>query len=390
MRNRGYPEEFARRIFEQIQGFGEYGFPESHSASFALLVYASAWLKRHEPAAFCAALLNSQPMGFYAPSQLVQDARRHGVDVRGVDVMESQWDCTLEPGSSGEEGGGKREEKREAKLFTPSRSSPAPAVRLGLRMVKGLTQAGAERIVAARKERAPHASLFPPLALDVPPPASRLPPPPSNGAPAPFEDIDDLARRARLDRRDLECLAAAGALASLAGHRREAFWHVTGIEPLPPVLENARFDEASVALTVPTEGEDIVADYATLSLTLGRHPLTLLRDRLQRMRLITAAELNRLPHGRIARTAGIVTCRQHPAPASGVTFVTIEDETGCVNVVVWRALAERQRRELLASRLMGIAGTIEREGEVVHLVAGRLFDHTPLLGQLVTRSRDFH
>ena len=376
MREHGYPEEFARRIFEQIQGFGEYGFPESHSASFALLVYASAWLKRHEPAAFCAALLNSQPMGFYAPSQLVQDARRHGVEVRRVDVLASEWDCTLE----GREARGVR---REAKLstpslvhtFTPSRSSP-PAVRLGLRMVKGLSQAGAERIVAARKEQAPH--------------ASPLTPHPSNGAPAPFEDIDDLARRAELNRRDLECLAAAGALASLAGHRREAFWHVTGIEHLPPVLEDTRFDEAPVTLTAPTEGEDLVADYATLSLTLGRHPLTLLRDRLQRMRLITAAELNSLPHGRVARTVGIVTCRQHPATASGVTFVTIEDETGCVNVVVWRALAERQRRELLASRLMGIAGTIEREGEVVHLLASRLFDHTPLLGQLVTRSRDFH
>ena len=164
---------------------------------------------------------------------------------------------------------------------------------------------------------------------------------------------------------------------------------MSGIERLPPVLEDTRFDEAPVTLAAPTEGEDLVADYATLSLTLGRHPLALLRDRLQRMRLITAAELNRLPHGRLARTAGVVTCRQHPATASGVTFVTIEDETGCVNVVVWRALAERQRRELLASRLMGIAGTIEREGEVVHLLAGRLFDHTPLLGQLVTRSRDF-
>jgi error-prone DNA polymerase len=248
-------------------------------------------------------------------------------------------------------------------------------VRLGLRIVKGLTQAGAERIVTARKKRAPH--------------APRLTSSPS-GAAAPFETIDDLARRAQLDRRDLECLAAAGALVSLAGHRRKAFWHVTGIERLPPVLEDTRFDEAPVALAAPTEGEDLVADYATLSLTLGRHPLELLRNRLKDMRLITAAELNRLPHGRIARTAGIVTCRQHPSTASGVTFVTVEDETGCVNVVVWRALAERQRRELLASKLMGIAGTIEREGEVVHLLAGRLFDHTPLLGQLVTRSRDFH
>jgi error-prone DNA polymerase len=174
---------------------------------------------------------------------------------------------------------------------------------------------------------------------------------------------------------------SGSALASLAGHRREAFWHVTGIARLPPVLEDARFDEAPVGLAAPTKGENLVADYTTLGLTLGRHPLTLLRDRLQRMRLLTAAQLNRLPHGRLARTAGIVTCRQHPSTASGVAFATIEDETGCVNVVVWRALAERQRREL-TSRLMGIAGTIEREGEVVHLVAGRLFDHTPLLAQL--------
>ncbi len=396
MRQRGYPEEFARRIFEQIQGFGEYGFPESHSASFALLVYASAWLKRHEPAAFCAALLNSQPMGFYAPSQIVQDARRHDVEVRGVDVMWSEWDCTLEVG---EARGERREaecQKREARgekregqftssrlhAFTHSPSSP-PAVRLGLRMVKGLSRAGAERLAATRKEGGLPPSLLPPPALGSPPHASPFTPHPSS----PFEDI---ARRARLDRRDLECLAAAGALASLAGHRREAFWHVTGIEHLPPVLEDTHFIEAPVAIAAPTEGEDLVADYATLSLTLGRHPLALLRDRLTRMRLITAAELNRLPHGRVARTAGIVTCRQHPATASGVTFVTIEDETGSVNVVVWRTLAERQRRELLASRLMGIVGTIEREGEVVHLLAGRLFDHTPLLGQLVTRSRDFH
>ncbi|HQR53259.1 MAG TPA: error-prone DNA polymerase, partial [Burkholderiales bacterium] len=312
----------------------------------------------------------------YAPSQIVQDARRHGVEVRGVDVLASEWDCALEAGEA--EG-----DRREAQLFTPSplhpftssRSSP-PAVRLGLRMVKGLSQAAAERIVAARKERMSH--------------ASSLTSHPSNEGPAPFEDVNDLARRAGLIRRDLECLAAAGALASLAGHRRAAFWQVTGIEPLPPILADTRFIEAPASLAAPTEGENLVADYATLGLTLGRHPLTLLRSRLRRMRLVTAAELNRLPRGSVAHTAGIVTCRQHPSTASGVTFVTIEDETGCVNVVVWRALAERQRRELLASRLMGIAGTIEREGEVVHLLAGKLFDHTALLGQLVTRSRDFH
>ncbi len=386
MRTRGYTEEFAQQIFRQIQGFGEYGFPESHSASFALLVYVSAWLKCHEPAAFCAALLNSQPMGFYAPSQLVQDARRHGVEVRPVDVLASEWDCTLEIGE-GEEGKGKGSEMKELGAYAPpspysgrgriwvgashfarppSRESrpclpcaAATAVRLGMRMVKGLSQAGAERIVAARCD-------------------------------APFEDVEDLARRACLDQRDLEYLAAAGALASLAGHRHEAFWRVSGIEKLLPVLEDAVFEETPVALPTPTEGENLVADYATLGLTLGRHPLALLRPRLSRMKLLAAAELNTLPHGRFARTAGIVTCRQHPDTASGVIFVTIEDETGCANIVVWQAVAKRQRRELLASRLMGIAGTIEREGAVVHLVAGRLFDYTRLLGRLVTGSRDFH
>ena len=218
--------------------------------------------------------------------------------------------------------------------------------------------------------------------------SSRLTP---HGSNAPFEDVDDLARRASLDKRDLECLAAAGALASLAGHRHEAFWHVSGIEALPPVLEDTVIDETPVALPSPTEGENLVADYATLGLTLGRHPLALLRPRLSRMRLLTAEQLNRLAHGRIARTAGIVTCRQHPDTASGVTFVTIEDETGCVNVVVWLALAQRQRRELLASRLMGIAGTIEREG-MPWCIWSRVGSSITRVcwGGLRPDSRDFH
>ncbi|MFO1324690.1 MAG: error-prone DNA polymerase [Burkholderiales bacterium] len=332
---RGLPEAFARQIFQQILGFGEYGFPESHSASFSLLVYVSAWLKLYEPAAFCAALLNSQPMGFYAPAQLVQDARRHGVDVRNVDVTVSEWDCTLEG------------------------SPPAPALRLGLRIVAGLKEESVARIVAARGAR-------------------------------PFAHVADLAHRARLDRRDLAALAAAGALARLAGHRHDAVWEVAGVEKLPPILAGTTFAESPPALPAPTEGEDIVADYRTLGLTLGRHPLALLRGQLAAQRLVTAADIARTPHGRIGRTAGIVIGRQRPDTTSGVVFVTLEDETGATNVIVWRDLSDRQRRELLGARLMAVYGRVEREGDVVHLIAGRLVDLSPLLGSLPTRSRDFH
>jgi error-prone DNA polymerase len=333
MRARGYSDGFADQIYRQILGFGEYGFPESHSASFALLVYVSSWIKCHEPAAFLAALLNSQPMGFYAPSQLVQDARRHGVEVRAVDVTRSEWACTLEP--------------------------PVPAVRLGLLMIKGLSEAGARRIVAAR-------------------------------AAAPFASVPDLARRARLDARDLKRLAAAGALNALADHRRRAYWDVAGIETRPHLLREAPVRETAPVLAAPSEGEDLVADFASLGLTLGRHPLALLRDRLRSMRLATAEEIRALPHGAPAHACGIVTGRQRPDTASGVVFVTLEDETGYVNVIVWSSLVDNQRRELLGARLMAVHGVIEREGEVVHLVARRLADHSMLLGRLLTRSRDFH
>jgi error-prone DNA polymerase len=349
MRARGYAGEFADSIYRQILGFGEYGFPESHSASFALLVYVSAWIKRHHPAAFCAALLNSQPMGFYAPSQLVQDARRHGVEVRPVDVRASGWACTLED----QEPEGGREKGEGVPSIDP------PALRLGMLMVKGLSQAGAERVVAARGKR-------------------------------PFATVADLARRARLDARDLKALAAAGALRSLADHRRRAYWDVAGVEAPAPLLREAPVVEAAPALRAPTEGEDLVADYASLGFTLGRHPLALLRGRLERMRLATAEAIRGLPHGRFARACGIVTGRQRPDTASGVVFVTLEDETGTVNVVVWSSLVERQRRELLGARLLAVHGVIEREGEVVHLVARRLADETALLGRLATRSRDFH
>ncbi|HEX6136701.1 MAG TPA: error-prone DNA polymerase [Casimicrobiaceae bacterium] len=346
MSARGYDAAFARQIYQQILGFGEYGFPESHAASFALLVYVSSWLKHYEPAAFCAALLNSQPMGFYAPAQLVGDARRHGVDVRAPDVTASEWDCTLGPETAP---GSPQHEK----------SSPIPHVRLGLRLVRGLTEAGAARIVEARRAQ-------------------------------PFTSVADLAHRARLDRRDLTALADADALAPLAGHRHEAVWDVAGIERLPALLAGSTFDEARPALPAPTEGQDVVADYRRLGLTLRRHPLALLRRRLRERRLATADDIRRAPHGRLVRTAGIVIGRQRPDTASGVVFVTIEDETGATNVIVWRDLGERQRRELLGARLLAVYGKVEREGDVVHVLAGRLVDLTPLLGSLPTRSRDFH
>ena len=335
MRQNGISAEFAERIYRQILGFGEYGFPESHSVSFALLAYVSAWLKHHEPAAFLAALLNSQPMGFYTPSQLVQDARRHGVEVRPVDALASEWDCTLETGTD------------------------ALAVRLGFLLVQGLSKTGAERIVAARRDRL-------------------------------FDSVEDLARRAELNRRDLKCLAAAGAFEALSGHRRHAFWQVAGIETGAHILRDAPVAETPAILPRPTEGENLVADYASTGLTLGRHPLALLRAHLSRMRFATAGELKLLPGGTRARAAGIVTGRQRPSTASGTVFVTLEDETGYVNVIVWPHLIERQRRELLGARLMGVEGVLEREGEVMHLVARRLSDHSALLGGLVTPSRDFH
>jgi len=336
MRARGYARDFAERIYQQILGFGEYGFPESHSASFALLVYVSAWLKRHHPAAFLAALLNSQPMGFYAPAQLVQDARRHGVDVRPVDVLASDWECTLEP-CAGE----------------------APAVRLGLLMVKGLSEDCAGRIVEARVQGG-------------------------------FASVEELMRRACLDRHELKCLAAANALESIAGHRRLAYWKVAGADTAQHLLCEAPVHETDPPLRAPSEGDGVVADYASLGLTLGRHPLALLRSHLKRMRLATAKEVREATHGSSVRAAGIVIGRQRPDTASGVVFVTLEDETGCVNVIVWRDLGERQRRELLGAQLMAVYGSVEREGEVVHVIAKRLADHSELLGRLATSSRDFH
>ena len=338
MRERGYADEFAEGLYRQIQGFGEYGFPESHAASFALLVYVSAWLKRHEPAAFLLGLLNSQPMGFYSASQLVQDARRHGVEVRPADVAASDWQSTLE---------GER----------------LASIRLGLQQVRGFAAAAGERIVAARGK-------------------------------APFADLADLARRAGLGQGDLDALAAAGALSQLAGHRRQAAWAAAAVPLQRDLFAGIAVREAAVSFAAPREGEEIAADYRSLGLTLGRHPLALLRARLAAKRYLSAMQLRERGDRAVVRCAGLVTCRQRPGTASGVIFLTLEDETGCANVVVFNDLACRQRRLLLGSRLLGVAGQLQVEGEgehaVVHLVAQRLFDHSDLLGSLVTASRDFH
>jgi error-prone DNA polymerase len=336
MTARGYSSDYAEQIFQMTKGFGEYGFPESHSASFALLCYLSSWMKCHEPAAFCAALLNSQPLGFYSPSQLVQDAKRHGVEVRPVDVTQSQWLSSLERTSNGE-----------------------PAVRLGLHMIKGLSEASAQCIVQVRQQQQ-------------------------------FLGSNDFFHRTQLGKRDLNCLSEANALVTLSGHRRQALWHTLGIGPdNVPLAVNERVEQQPDLLP-PTEGEDIVADYRRIGLTLGRHPLALLRDKLTAMKLATAADVMNARHKQIVHAVGIVTCRQRPGTASGVVFVTLEDETGVINVVVWNSLVERQRRELLGSSLLGVHGVVERKNNVVHLLAGRLVDYSHLLGSLQTESRNFH
>jgi error-prone DNA polymerase len=338
MTSRGYEEAFAKQIFEQIKGFSEYGFPESHAASFALLVYASCWLKCHYPAEFLAAMLNAQRLGFYSPSQLVQDARRHDVVVRPVDVMHSDWDSTLEE--------------------LPN-ASEVPAVRLGLRLIAGFKEASAERLVDARAQ-------------------------------APFDSAEDLARRAELEQHEMRLLAGADALMSLSGHRRQQVWEASALKRPPTLLRDASVDEAFLELKPALEGEEVVHDYATVGLTLRSHPLALLRPHLAKRHLLTAEELEKLPNGRMVRYAGIVTVRQQPETANGTIFISLEDETGNVQVIVWRSLREKQRPEVLRARLMAVYGTWQREGDAKSLIAGRLVDLTPLLGELSTSSRDFH
>ncbi|RCL27333.1 error-prone DNA polymerase [Pseudomonas sp. AFG_SD02_1510_Pfu_092] len=337
MLRNGYALAFAERIFEQIKGFGSYGFPESHAASFALLCYASSWLKCHEPAIFTCALVNSWPMGFYSPDQLLQEARRQGIEVRPVDVCHSEWDCTLEADARG-----------------------ILAIRMGLRLVRGLAEASGRRLEQARAQR-------------------------------PWRDVDDLCLRAGLDPRARARLADAGALRALARDRHQARWQVAAVQPqLPLFADVAAVPESTVELPVPTVGEDLRADYHTLGTTLGPHPLALLRSRLRALGCRSSHELQDVGHGDSIAVAGLVVGRQRPQTASGVTFVTLEDEHGMLNVVVWRDLAERQRRALVGSQLLKVSGRLEQENGVRHLIARRLEDISPLLRGLDVRSRDFH
>ena len=337
MLERGHDADFAERLYQQICGFGGYGFPESHAASFALLVYVSAWIKRHYPAAFYCALLNSQPMGFYSPSQLIQDAKRHDVIVLPVDVNQSQPDHTLQ--------------------------GPDQQLRLGLRLVQGLSREGAEKLDTHR---------------------------PADG----YHSTDGIRRLAGLSQRDMELLAGANAMPDFTANRHQAYWQLLGHEQ-PSALfaadaAPAYAPEICHQLPEPTEGQNVLADYASQGLTLQRHPLALLREQGHLRFCQTSEQLNNIKTGVPVQVAGLVTGRQRPGTASGVTFVTLEDEAGNVNVVVWLATARKQRKPLLTARLLHVKGVLERQGDIVHVMAGKLSDLSHLIDSLPVHARNFH
>lgn len=343
----GYTTEFAEKTFSQLEGFGSYGFPESHAASFALIAYASSFVKCHFPDAFCAALLNSQPMGFYAPAQIVGDARNHGVEIRPVCINRSRWDCTLE------------------RIGNTERH----AVRLGMRMVRGLAVADAAKIVAARMN-------------------------------ADFESVDDMWRHSGVPAASLVELAEADAFKpSLELERRDALWAIKALrdEPLPLFAAAAEREEKAIAeqqepeveLRQMTEGHNVIEDYGHVGLTLRDHPIAFLRQDLARRNMVTCEEAMEARDGRWLWAAGLVLVRQKPGSAKGVMFITIEDETGPANIVVWPKVFERQRRVVLGASMMGINGKIQREGDVVHLIAEQLFDLTGDLSGLADRDTNF-
>jgi error-prone DNA polymerase len=356
MARNGYTREFAEQTFQQIQGFGEYGFPESHSASFALLVYVSAWLKRHHPAAFCCALLNSQPMGFYAPAQIVRDAKEHGVTVLPADVNESGWDCALEVGSQ------KSEIRSEA--AKSSWGAQGPAVRLGFRQIKGFREEDAKRITVAR------------------------------GRVLRFESVEQLQRLTGLSKSVLTRLAEADAFGSMGLSRRQALWQVMELsdEPLPLFDAEINSSRPYLISTLPVMplGQEVMTDYSTTSLSLKMHPLALVRDALVQDRILAAAQVNALPHGRWVRVAGLVLIRQRPGTASGIVFITLEDETGVVNLIVRPNTFERYHAAARHAALLQCDGYVERQGQVVHVMAKRLFDRSELIRGYEISSRDFH
>tara|TARA_R110002051_G_scaffold68434_1_gene123256 strand:- start:33774 stop:37001 length:3228 start_codon:yes stop_codon:yes gene_type:complete len=333
MITKGYEPDFAARCFKQLEGFGEYGFPESHAASFALIVYVSCWLKHYYPDVFVAAILNSQPMGFYAPAQLVRDARQHGVEVRPPDINHSDWDCTLEPAKAG----------------------PHFALRLGLRQIKGLREASAARLVAARQ---------------------------TSGA---FTSVPDLARRSRLDRATMDRLANADAFGSIALDRRQAGWTALAQAGKPlPLFEHADEygHEAATALPLMSAGEEVAQDYATLRLSLKAHPMSFFRQELEESGHVRAEQLTELRDGRWVTLAGLVLVRQRPGSASGVIFATLEDETGVANIIVWPKCFERHRKIVMRSKLMSVTGRLQKEGEVIHIIASRITDQSWRLAAL--------
>jgi error-prone DNA polymerase len=372
MTARGYEPDFAERCFKQIEGFGSYGFPESHAASFAKLVYASAWIKHHHPDVFCAAILNSQPMGFYQPAQLVRDAREHGVEVWAPDVLASGWDCSLGPGESETGGEGLR------------------PVRLGLRQVRGLAEEEGRRLVAARGAALPDSDSSAP-----PPPPLRGPPPSRGGGETTFER---LVQSARLSRRTIDLLAEADAFRSLGLDRRGALWMVKGLETrdrsaeAPLLARMGKTAERQPDLPGLTLAEHVAEDYRTTQLSLKAHPCSFFRARLAEHRVVPTRDLRTVKTGARLRTAGLVLIRQRPGTAKGVMFVTLEDETGVANLVVWPDRFEANRRVLMTTRFLAVEGRVQREGEVVHLVSERVWDLTPWLGDLRDgqKSRDFH
>lgn len=351
MRAQGLSPEFAERVFTQIRGFGEYGFPESHAASFALLVYVSCWLKHHYPAAFCAAILNSQPMGFYAPAQLVRDAREHGVQVAAVDVNRSQWECSLEP------------------LIDPAAGDQRPQarqLRLGLQMIRGLPAAVGAHIVAERQRQGP------------------------------YRDLAEFTRRTRLGQAQLTRLADAGALEALSGNRRAAYWQALAQEPTAKPLDlleatGADVDDELPELLAPMQPiEEVYADYETTGLSLRAHPMSFVREQLDRLRVTSASALKTVPHGKFVRVAGVVLLRQRPSTAKGITFVTLEDETGTMNLVLKPAIWERHYKVARRSNAWLAHGVLENREGIVHIVVGRLDDLSEQVAGLNLKSRDFH
>ena len=328
----GYERGFAERTFKQIEGFGSYGFPESHAASFAKIAYASAWMKCHHPDVFCAALLNAQPMGFYAPAQIVRDAREHGVEVRPVCINASRWDCTLEDGEG----------------LLP--------LRLGMRMTKGLSNLHAADIIAARGD-------------------------------GPFASVEDVWRRSGVPVAALERLAEADAFASLGLDRRQALWRVRGLGdkalPLFAAIE-AQANEPEVALRPMTDGREVVEDYRSVQLSLRAHPLSFIRPELDRRGFVPCSALSRIKDGRRIKLSGIVLIRQRPG-TTNVTFLTIEDETGIANIILWQRRFEAQRRIVMSAPMIGVTGVVQREGDVIHVIGEHLEDQSAMLHSVGNR-----